>query len=89
MKYAVLLDQFGVTPAGVTPHLGLCAQALHGLVEDANQILHVELAESLAAHRHHVNLRLSGSPGSGHRCSPPRVQLPKGAPKPPLYMRHY
>jgi len=42
----------------VTPHFGLGAQALDGVVEDADEILHVELAERLAANRHHVNLRL-------------------------------
>ncbi len=42
----------------MTPHFGFGAQALHGIVEDADEILHVELAERLATHRHHVNLRL-------------------------------
>ena len=32
--------------------------SLHRLVEDADEILHVELAERLAPRRHHVNLRL-------------------------------
>ena len=47
-----------VAPAGVAPDLGLGAQALHGVVEDLHQIVDVELAERLAAHRHHVDLRL-------------------------------
>jgi hypothetical protein len=47
-----------IAPAGVTPHLGLGAQALHGVVEDLHQVVHVELAEGLAARRHHVDLRL-------------------------------
>ena len=46
------------SPAGVAPHLGLLAQALHGVVEYLDEIVGVEFAERLAAHRHHVDLRL-------------------------------
>ena len=42
----------------MTPHLGFLAQALYGVVEHADEILHVELAEGGAAHWGHVNLGL-------------------------------
>ena len=47
-----------IAPAGVAPDLGFVLQALDRGVEDLDQIVDVELAEGLAAHRHHVNLRL-------------------------------
>jgi hypothetical protein len=47
-----------IAPAGVAPHLGLVAQALYGVVENLHQVARVELAEGLAAGRHHVDLRL-------------------------------
>src|SRR5262249_38990609 len=47
-----------VAPAGMAPHFGLAAQTLHGVVEYLHQVGGVELAERLAARRHHVNLRL-------------------------------
>ena len=47
-----------IAPTGVAPDLCLGAQALHRVVKDADEIVDVEPAEGLAAHRHHVNLRL-------------------------------
>ena len=48
----------GIAPAGVAPYLGLATQPFHRVVEDLDQIGAVELAKYLAAHRHHMDLRL-------------------------------
>src|SRR6204780_30284 len=48
----------GVAPTGVTPDLGLGAQAVDRAVEDVHQLLGAELAEGGAARWHHVDLRL-------------------------------
>ena len=53
-EYALLRR---VAPAGMAPHLGLRPQSFHGVVEDFHEIIRIELAESLAARRHHVDLR--------------------------------
>ena len=47
-----------IAPAGVAPHFGFVAKALDRVVEDRGELLDVELAEKLAAHRHHMDVRL-------------------------------